>query len=130
MAKRKRTRKPNYGKRVKRDLTPDLYPTIYCLAENLYIAFSKKPLRKIRKQGSVRYKKKVYYHYFVPPHVEFRDGYYIDMTKFRDGELVRCPNCRCEVDFRAFPSNTVPKFAENKRVEDNKSNPPEELPST
>jgi len=138
MAKRTRKiRKPDYGKQNIKAKFPKLYPTIYCTAEKMYIAVSIRPLPSYMKSvigpngvltKTIEYKKRITYDYYDDWCCKWRDDKYkIDMRQFNVGDLVRCPVCKCEVDFRVFPSDTVPEFSE---VESNdKASDIKELPS-
>lgn len=139
MAKRTRKiKKPDYGKRIIKANLRKLYPTIYCTAERIYIAVSTRPLPSFMKTVKgpngkptriIEYKKKISYDYFEDWCCKWRDPKYkINMKEFKVGDLVRCPNCKCEVDFRAYPSYTIPDFTEV--IKDDKKGNTEEFSST
>lgn len=130
-------RKPDRGRQNIKARYPNLYPTIYCTAEQMYIAVSTRPLPaywKTRTVNGVRhkeiaYKKRITHDYFADWCCKWRDPKYkIDMTQFKVGDLVRCPHCKCEVDFRAFPSSTIPEFKEVNK--DDQEGNTEELPGS
>jgi len=87
------------------------YPVIYCLNEDIAIAVSYNKLTvKGDKFGRVVVKDIVDKSHWYLTVAVFRDGYYIDMTDYKDGDKVLCPKCNEPVDFRLFPSGTKPKL--------------------
>ena len=116
-----------------------MYPTVYCTAEQLYIGFSTRTLPMHMKSvprpdgtsvRTIQYKKRMTPDYFAEWCMNWRSPEYrIDMSKFKTGDLIRCPKCKCQVDFRAFPSNKTPEFTEDKKDEDIKKGDADEFPS-
>ncbi len=95
MARRKRKHK---SKIVKLKHKP-LYPMIYCLNEDKPIAVSQTRC----KRGD-----KITWEHWILSKCEFLFGYEIDMLKYKKGDLVKCPFCGGNVDFRFWPSDTIP----------------------
>jgi len=96
-------------KRIKRKAVTKMrkfYPLIFCPNEEKTIAISKRV-----KFGQVKVNKKDY----IDGNAEFfTDEYVIDFNKIKDGDKVCCPKCGKPVDFRLFPSDTLPKFVRKK----------------
>lgn len=80
-----------------------LYPVIMCTGEDIYIGVSHCKLRKNKKVDADQWR--------VWNSV-FRKGYRIDMSDCEPGQMVCCPVCGAPVDFRLFPSSTLPMLAE------------------
>jgi len=121
MAKRTRNIKtPNRGNLITKSRFPKMFPTLYCPTEKLYVAVCSVPLRSnlITVKGphgkpvkTISYKKKITHEHFKEWCCSWRDeSYKIDFTHFKVGDIVRCPVCKCEIDFRAFPSDTTPQI--------------------
>lgn len=126
MAKRTRNiKKPEYGKRIIKSRYPKLYPSLYCLSENKYICFSVKCLKPYIKTVHVdgkhpkrvlNYKKRIDPNHFNHVFCTWtHDSYKIDLKNYKSGDIVKCPVCNGPVDFRAFPSNSLPKFVDNEK---------------
>jgi len=122
MSKRKRQPRKKKVKPPKRRL--NYYPVVFCLEENKTIGLSKLPLRlKADKFGRIKVKDKVGSgRSWYPEHCKFIKEYELDLNNYKDGETVVCPKCGGPVDFRAFPSSTVPELRDE---EDSKNNPEE-----
>ena len=83
------------------------WPAIYCLKEKVFIGVSNETMKV--KKG--RPKLRVGYKEWDSIIGRFRSELYrIDMTKFKDGDLVQCPFCGGRVDFRSWVSATKPEF--------------------
>jgi phosphomevalonate kinase len=97
------------GNKVKRRRTTRMrkyYPIIFCTGEDKAIAISKK-----FKFGTVKVNKKDY----IDGNGDFlSDEHKIDFTDVKDGEKISCPKCGSPVDFRLFPSDTLPRFVRKK----------------
>tara|TARA_Y100000310_G_C20347214_1_gene652558 strand:+ start:327 stop:722 length:396 start_codon:yes stop_codon:yes gene_type:complete len=107
MAKRKTKRKK--AKPVPTKRKTHLYPVCFCVNENKVIAVSHYRLKmkgdrfgnQILKDGKVNLK-----HW--QDSVDFNEGAEIDFTQYEDGDIVLCPLCSHQVDFRVYPSSTTP----------------------
>lgn len=97
MSKRKRKQERRFLKLKNRPL----YPVMYCLNEDKPIAVSHVKCFKNQKV-------KVSWEHWKMDCCEFVFGYEIDMMKFNIGDVVKCPVCNHEIDFRFWPSDTVP----------------------
>lgn len=97
------------------------YPTMYCVAEELYIGVSNKPMKfKGDRFGRIKPKYKVNDKHWLPECCSFRSGeYIIDMRNKQDGDMIVCSKCGSAIDFRLFYSNTIPRMVD---VDDQKDN--------
>lgn len=119
MPKRKKKRKPEV-KRIKKKTR--CYPVAFCLKENKVIGFSLShiPL-KADKSGRVALKRKVNVSDWKGKVTKWlTDSHEIDMTQYKDGDMIFCSNCKQAVDFRIFPSNEVPTMINNKMENESK----------
>lgn len=107
MPKRKQKRKNNNKPAIKKPLY--LYPVVWCVTECKVIAFSRDPLKV--KSGKNRFKvvDKVNIKQWTECVFESEE-YTINFEQYIDGDVVLCPKCHKPVDFRAFPSSTLPEF--------------------
>lgn len=80
-----------------------LWPFIWCVGENLAVAVS--TIAVERKQTV-----KVGSEHWGVGKAKYRNGYKIDFSKIKIGDMVFCPKCGAPVDFRLMPSNSVPKL--------------------
>jgi len=94
----KRKKSSTVARFVKAGAIP-LYPEIYCLDEDKPIGVSKICVSMNVKVTDEHWKK---------DNSIFLEGYHIDMSKQTPDCSVKCPVCGGNVDFRLFPSNSVP----------------------
>jgi hypothetical protein len=125
MAKRKhKVRKP---KAKKPKYSVKLYPVIWCTGEDICIAVSRKVARVKKTTAGYKIRDKVSYDQWREWNSTFREGYEIDLSQLDAGELVVCPNCGENCDFRVFPSTKPPQLAKVKFDGENKSTDTAEL---
>ena len=116
MAKRKRGRekrqKRSDGKQKAK--VGRYYPTMFCMAEGLYIGVSKLPMKfRSDRFGNIKPKYKVTAMHWTPMNCSFRaNEYIIDMREKNEGDLILCNKCGGKIDFRLFYSCTVPRMIE------------------
>jgi len=82
------------------------WPAIFCLEENFFIGFSYETM----KFKNLKPKYGIIKKHWSKNNSKFRKGYEIDMTQFKTGDLVRCPNCGGLVDFRLWISSEIPRL--------------------
>lgn len=119
MPKRNKKRKPTV-KRVKRKTR--YYPVAFCLKENRVIGFSLShiPLKADR-SGRVELKRKVNVSDWKGGSSTWRtESHIIDMSRYNNGDMVFCANCKQAIDFRIFPSNEVPQIISNEMENESK----------
>jgi hypothetical protein len=86
-----------------------LWPIIWCTGEAYCIAVSRVPLSvKMTNKGVMKATKVVDKSQWQKWNSVFRDGYHIDMSNYKDGDIVLCTKCGQPVDFRLFPSYYSP----------------------
>jgi len=105
-----------------------LYPVIWCTGEDLCIAVSRKVARVKKTTAGYKIRDKVDYEQWRDWNSTFREGYEIDMSTLAEGELVICPKCGENCDFRVFPSTKPPQLAKVSFDEKDKLTDPTELP--
>jgi len=113
--KRRRSKKRGGEKHnvsIKKKKNFNLYPTIHCIKEKIIIGLSFKPVKlKSSKYGEVKSKDGVNIKHWLPGICAFRSpDYEINFSKYAKGEKIYCPKCMSPVDFRLFPSSTVPQL--------------------
>lgn len=87
------------------------YPVIVCNAEQKPIGVSFIPLKlKCDATGRVVPAEKVTSFHWSEGKCQFLEGYEIDMSTFREGDMVTCPVCNSSVNFTVFGSSIVPKL--------------------
>lgn len=78
------------------------YPMVFCLHEDKPIAVSKLRCKK----GA-----KVHWVHWEPQNATFINGYEFSLKDKRIGDKVFCPKCGHSLDFRFWPSDTVPTIS-------------------
>lgn len=102
------------------------WPAIFCVHENLFIAFSESTLKP--RYGMGKYK--IIDEHWKTGLVHFRDPkYVIDFKLVKDGQEVFCPNCKNKLDFRLWLSSVKPRFLDIVKVIENvEDSTPDKLP--
>jgi len=103
------------------------FPVVFCLKENKAIALGLQPLKYRVRNNQLKIKEKVEQVHWQPHNSIMLAGYEIDFTKCQEADKVFCPKCGGAVDFRVFPSSTIPKLTDVD-LEDYQHNPPPQLP--
>jgi hypothetical protein len=102
---KRKKKKHLQGKRI--SLKNRWWPAIYCLKEEIFIGVSDECMKVIRGKPKL----KVGHKEWEGIVSRFRsEEYKIDMTKFSDGDIVYCPKCGGQVDFRTWISAKKPEF--------------------
>ena len=83
-----------------------LWPVIWCCNECIYIAVSKSPIKIVNGK-----REKVSEKHWTKENSNWRsDKHFIDFSKCKSGDLVKCNYCGGVVDFRLFISCSLPEF--------------------
>jgi len=89
------------------------FPLIMCIKEKIAIGVSKTPVKLKYSTGNmVKSKDKVILQHWKSDVAEFREGYFIDFTSKKNNTKIFCPKCGSYVDFRLFPSSTIPELGD------------------
>jgi len=98
------------------------YPIMWCTQEDLAVGVSWTPMKfKADGFGNISAKYKVVTKHWKPGRCQFRsEKYIIDLRTYKVDDVVKCSKCGGRIDFRLFPSGTVPKLVEVN--DDNKDN--------
>lgn len=116
----RRRKKENERRRNAENL---FWPAIFCLGENIFIGVSL-ACSTSRRMAEERTVSKTDWE----DNCRFRDRKYkIDMSNMKFGDIVKCPNCGSNIDFRIWVSAKEPKFVE---VINDKKNNVKELSDT
>jgi hypothetical protein len=92
-----------------------LWPVVFCVEEDKAIGVSYHNIGiKQNASGRRKAKTKSNKEHWMDWNSKFLEGYRIDFSESKKGDLVMCPVCGAPVDFRLFPSTTKPSLNDPK----------------